>query len=478
MRPSTPLSLALLSAITAASVFACSSSNAESPGGTAAADSGAPVEAGPSTSVPRTAVCAYANPFSGERECKAYTGTGWTKSEAEADCAKGTYGQPGTFAESGTCDVGPTLGECRLPSDYDKQAVLYLGGTNASLCTTTGRACVQFLNGSFVASPTCEGATIPTDPPTSSVFQWPTQSCVDAKAGEPSGTTAGKVCTWNLIAGCTEPGRKYLDYGSCDMVRTQRPYYAVPGEPVPTSDARLQDSAYLAEAAWIKREVEACACVCCHTDAAPRGASKWSIDKGPLWIDSMTDSAIAMFANYVDSSALGAYPQAENNGFDRTASAMPTTDPSRMVGFFQREYARRGLTASYAQSLRPFGGPLVTQREFTPGACAAGEGLDAAGRIVWSGGNARYVYVLDAGSGNPGVPPNYDMPSGVRWRVDVPHTATPMASGVAYGTTPTGALQRFPKTGSAAPLASGQTYYLYVLQDVGVPLARCNFTAP
>jgi hypothetical protein len=478
MRTSSPISLVLLSALVAAGAFACSSSEsgAGSPP-TAAGDAGS-TTADASASAPRTATCTYPNPFSGERECKAYTGRAWTKGEAEADCAKGTYGQPGTFAESGACEVGPTLGECRLPSDYEKEAVLYLGGTNASLCSTTGRACQQFLGGSFVPSTACEGAVIPTDTPTASVFQWPNESCVDPKSGEPAGARSGKVCTWNLIAGCTEPGRKYLDYGSCDMVRTQRPYFAVPGEAVPSSDPRLQDSAYLAEAAWIKREVEACACVCCHTDAAPRGASKWSIDKGPLWIDSMSNAAIAMFANYVDSSALGAYPAGENNGFDRTASAMPTTNPARMVGFFQREYARRGLTASYAQSLRPFGGPLVTQREYTPGACSASEGVDASGKVVWSGGGARYVYVLEAGSANPGVPPNYDMPAGVRWRVDVPHTASPMASGLPYGVTPADATQRFPKTGAAAPLVSGQRYYLYVLQDVGVPLARCTFTAP
>ncbi len=465
----------LLASVAVAGSFACSS---ESSSTTSASglDAGATDAA---TAAAQTPICEYPNPFSSEKECKAYTGSAWTTASAEADCAKGTYGQPGVFSARGVCDIGATLGECRVSNDYGQSFVLSLGGSSESLCSTTGRACIQFLKGEFVPSKTCEGADIPVDPgATSSVFEWPTQSCVDAKAGEAAGTSNGKVCTWNLISGCTEPGRKYLDYGSCDMVRTQRPYYAVAGEAVPTSDARLQDARYLAEAAWIKKEVEACACVCCHTDAAPRGASKWSIDKGPLWIDSMSDAAIAMFANYVDSSALGAYPVSANNGFDRDASAMPTTDPARMVGFFQSEFARRGLTRTWSDTLQPFGGPLVTQREFVPAACTSAEGFDAQGNLTWAGGAARYVYVLEQGSKNPGVPPNYDMPSGVRWRVDVPSTGTPIPSGLRYGDVPAGNTQRAPVSGAPAALQRGSTYYLYVLQDIGIPLARCTFTAP
>ncbi len=477
MRASFPVFTSMaLAAVTAAGSFACAGTSS-SPGA-ASSD----VDAGDASDAAHTmtAVCDYGNPFSGDKECKAYTGTGWTEASASADCAKGTYGQPGVFVARGRCDVGPTLGACLVAGDAGLSFELALGGSNKDLCSTTGRACIQFLKGAFVASATCAGVDIPSDEATSTVFVWPTQSCVDAKPGEAPGASASnKVCTWNLISGCTEPGRKYLDYGSCADVYTNRPYYPVGGEPVATSsDARMQDTHYVSEAAWIKGEVEACACVCCHTDAAPRGASKWSIDKGPLWIDTMSNTAIAMFAGYVDSSALGAYNSADNNGFDRLRSAMPTTDPDRMVNFFKAEFDRRGVSRSWADAQRAIGGPLVEQQGYQPVACSSAEGVDSAGKVTWAGGGARYVYVLDAGSKNPGIPPNADMPSGVRWRLDVPATGAPLSTGIRFGETPANVLQRYPSSGAPAPLVSGTSYYLYVLQDVAIPLARCTFTAP
>ena len=51
----------------------------------------------------------------------------------------------------------------------------------------------------------------------------------------------------------------------------------------------------------------------------------------------MSDTAISLFAGYVDSSALGAFDPADNNGFDRINSALPTTDVPRMIAFFQQE---------------------------------------------------------------------------------------------------------------------------------------------
>jgi hypothetical protein len=51
-------------------------------------------------------------------------------------------------------------------------------------------------------------------------------------------------------------------------------------------------------------------------------------------------------------------------------------------------------------------------------------------------------------------------------------------SGVAYGVLPAGALQFYPESGAPEVLVSGQQYYLYVLRDVVIPLARCLFLAP
>jgi hypothetical protein len=35
-----------------------------------------------------------------------------------------------------------------------------------------------------------------------------------------------------------------------------------------------------------------------------------------------------------------------------------------------------------------------------------------------------------------------------------------------------------PAAGAPSALTPGATYYLYVLEDVGIPITRCLFTAP
>jgi hypothetical protein len=86
--------------------------------------------------------------------------------------------------------------------------------------------------------------------------------------------------------------------------------------------------------------------------------------------------------------------------------------------------------------------------------------------------------VLEAGSANPGVPPNLDTPRGTLWRLDVPFTGSPINTGIRYGVVPQGASQRVPAMNAAPPaLQSGRQYYLYVLQDVAIPITRCTFTA-
>jgi hypothetical protein len=128
----------------------------------------------------------------------------------------------------------------------------------------------------------------------------------------------------------------------------------------------------------------------------------------------------------------------------------------------------------------PYGaGPLDDQRFYKPTACTSGEGVQADGSITWQQGPARYLYIMNADTPSPGVPPNLDLPPGVQWRIDVPYTGTPIASGaVKYGTMPEGFVQRAPSTGSPPALVSGQQYYLYVLADIAIPNTRCLFTAP
>jgi hypothetical protein len=91
-------------------------------------------------------------------------------------------------------------------------------------------------------------------------------------------------------------------------------------------------------------------------------------------------------------------------------------------------------------------------------------------------GQARYLYVLAAGAKNPGVPPNLDQPEGTIWKLDVSPKASPLKSGIAYGSTPAGSAQAVPASGAPAALVSGNQYYLYALADIGVPITRCLFT--
>jgi hypothetical protein len=91
------------------------------------------------------------------------------------------------------------------------------------------------------------------------------------------------------------------------------------------------------------------------------------------------------------------------------------------------------------------------------------------------GGPVRYVYVLEDGSKNPGVPPNLDMPDGTLWRLDVLPNADAVASGLQYGTTPAGSFQAIPETSTAPALEAGTTYHLVALADVGLPVTSCLF---
>ncbi len=260
-------------------------------------------------------------------------------------------------------------------------------------------------------------------------------------------------------------------------MRTQRPYYPYPAGQPRGNDARLQNPTYAAELAWVRSQVEASACVCCHSRrATPEGPSNWYLEAPGNWIDSFYDTGLALGAGWIDSRALGAYPASENNGFARTTSGIPSTDPARMARFFEQELAHRGRTRASFANATPFGGPIYDQLVYAPSRCTNGEGVRNDQTIQWTGGAARYLYVLDQGSENPGVPPNLDLPMGTRWRLDIPPTGTPMASGIRYGQVPTGATQRFPANGAPAALVPGATYYLYVLADVGVPLTRCLFT--
>lgn len=423
--------------------------------------------------------CDYVNPFSAAPECKEYLGASWTAADAEDDCqAPVLGGDAGVFVGGETCVRDTFIGECVVDGDSDTEVVIVFPGSDPESCSGAELGCT-FAGGSFVPSEVCTADT--TGIPPEDAFVQFQQVCVEPIDGEPAGAGPdGLVCTWEAISASTEEGRRFVDYASCEPVLTQRPYYpyTVSAGTSP-DDARLGDAEWVEEFEWVTGQVESSACTCCHSSSyAPDGPSGWYVEDGPIWLDGVGDAGLAMLAGWVDSTVFGAFPAEENNGFDRETTGLPTTDVSRMAAFLEGELARRGLTRDDFADTAPFGGPLYDQLIYEPGACEEGQGMESDGTLVWTGGAARYLYVLGADSMSPGVPPNLDTPDGTLWRVDVPHTAQPIPSGVAYGSAPTGSAQAYPVDGAAPALESGQTYYLVALLDVYQPATRCLFTAP
>ncbi len=430
--------------------------------------------------------CTYTNKFSQLTECKDYVGE-WTEKEATDDCK--SNGADLELAQRCGIAAADKFGDCIFIIDEAKQkfARVEIPGTDASKCASMERGCELFGGGSFQPAPVCGGSSVdgPSGLPT---FQQPSLDCKAPQAGEPAGKGPdGKVCTWSMISGATEEGRDFNVYGSCDKVRTQRPYYGTPPyEDAAKADERLNDPAYVAEVDWVKQQVRATACVCCHSTAAPQGSSNWFIESGPSFANSFFPRGLAMGAGWIDTVGFGAYPPEQNHGFTRATPENPhhsifvTTDDARMRRFFEAELAHRGLKREDFAAYVYGAGPLDAQRFYVPTACSGGEGVAADGKVTWVGGKARYLYVLDMNATSPGVPPNLDVPAGTKWRIDVPWEAgTPFESGtVTYGVVPEGLVQQVPTSGPPPALESGKQYYLYVLQDIVIPITRCLFTAP
>ena len=419
--------------------------------------------------------CFYESPFSGAEECREFSGEGWREGDAISACQQlsGVDDMGG-----GRCPETYSLGTCVLDDQTEQVTTIFIYGDDPADCGAQATGCELFGGGRWVPSGPCGD---PEPVAGGNVFVQPTLECQEPLAGEePGQSEGGQVCTWQSIAGSTEEGRRFSDYASCDIVRSQRPYYPSPAAVPPAEpDTRLQDPAYVAELDWVKSQVEASGCICCHsTEETPRGPSNWYIEASDNWMNSFYDTGLALGAGFVASDSFGAFPAEHNNGFERgIISGFPSTDPQRMQAFFVAELEHRGLGPEDFASTPPFGGPLVQQLSFQPEACESGERVGEDGVIAWTGGPARYVYVLEAGGQSPTVPPNLDLPPETLWRLDVPFDQVPVVSGdIRYGTVPANLVQRFPAAGEPAALVPGTEYYLYVSRDVGQPITRCLFT--
>jgi hypothetical protein len=390
----------------------------------------------------------------------------------------------GTFRAAQGCVQATSLGACSLQVDGKPTRVVPDG--DASTCVAQQRGCEVFGGGKWTPFGPCGGVSPDEDGDTGlPPFVQPTLECRPPLPGTAAGRgDGGTVCTWQGTQGCTEPGRKFEDYASCDVVRTQRPYFPVPVNTSRAPDPRRNDPAWRAESEWVRSELRACSCVCCHSSLSPVGPMMWSLD-GDGWLDTWFDSAIAAGAGLIESPGFGRYPPEENNGFRRTGlrdspekSVFASTDPSRLERFFRDELSARGRRPEEFSSLPAFGDPIDQQRFFEPQPCINGEGIADDGTVTWRGGKARYVYVLDAGSLLPSIPPGLDLPAGTRWRLDRDPALPPVSSGqVRFGVVEPGWRQRVPEASAPAALVSGQPYILYVAVDVAIPATRCVFTA-
>lgn len=424
--------------------------------------------------------CSYTGPQSKLAECKDYLGA-WKLADSEKDCGD----LKGAFVGGVVCTPTETLGFCIFATS-PAQNRTYVASNETSKCSSARTGCELFGGGKWTPSGLCGGSNDEIVV-LENAFTEPQRICFTPPAGEPRAPGAtGQICVWESIHGSTEENRSFRKDAKCENSRGGRPYYSKDADPrYGMPDARRTDPAYLAEETWVRAQINASSCVCCHSAAAPNGASIFDVDREGSLANQLSDRGVAHGSGLVNSIPLGGFRPEVNNGFEKSDLVHPdnsvflSTDPARMKRFWEKEQQHRGLTAANFVGVPDGFGPLSDQLNYQPAPCAGGEGIAADGAITWGKGRARYVYVLEVGSKSPTIYPNLDVPVGTRWRVDVPPTGAPLPSGsVKYGVVPEGLRQKVPAMGAPQALVSGQQYYLYVSADLMLPITRCLITAP
>ncbi len=289
------------------------------------------------------------------------------------------------------------------------------------------------------------------------------------------------LCVWHHPAGCVPEGMNYAEVVSCDDVRTNGPSWFIP--PVrkyETEPSLFEDEDYLKELAWTRSQVAASGCACCHSSDVSNYASMFDIDAPGSWTDTLTMTAIVMGAGLAtEHKYLGFLPPETNFGFDRETTIFASTDVPRMQAFFKGEFERRGGTEEDIEEARDLFLQINGSLLNAPTECRTDEGMDAEGRLIWTGGPARQVYIQELGAENPGSPPTRDRPEGTVWALYSNPTANAMESGqIRVGTPPAGAEQIIPNDQSEAPVfETGRQYRLFITPDFISPAyTNCTFT--
>ncbi|MBK7760640.1 MAG: hypothetical protein IPI35_30405 [Deltaproteobacteria bacterium] len=238
--------------------------------------------------------------------------------------------------------IESVLGTCTYVSD-GIQVRTTVEGDDPSKCGSQRFGCETFARGVWTPAANCDGGdeiVVLEDP-----FPLPERVCIDPLPGEPEGQSEdGQVCTWQVVSGATEEGRHFSDYAECDIIRRQRPYGAAPANArANEEDPRMDDPAYVAEVDWVRDQLRAGSCDCCHSSAAPNGPAIFDAEFEGNLLNQFNDRGLAMAAGWIPTIGFGTYPPEENNGFERSSpedpylSIIPTTDQARMMAIFEDE---------------------------------------------------------------------------------------------------------------------------------------------
>ena len=317
---------------------------------------------------------------------------------------------------------------------------------------------------------------------------YPYQECITdpdvISSVSPESITIGEdgteqLCVWHHPAGCVPDGLKYTDVMSCDEVRTLGPsWFIPPTRKVTTPPEVLSDPEYQSELQWVKEQVAASACSCCHSSAAGY-ASYFDIDAPDSWIDTISINGIVWGAGLTKEHVhFGYLPPSVNFGYDRETTLFATKDIPRMLDFFQKEFDRRGGTdedvIGTREAFYAVNGSLFEE----PEECTFGEGVDPEGNLIWKGDEVRQIYIQELGTESPSSPPFLDKPEGTVWALYTNFDGAPLFSGtIKPGEVPVGSRQAVPEDSTEPNFEVGRQYRLFIWPDfLRVPQTNCVFT--